>query len=127
MKIRLLNPITHDGTHYTRGVYDIDDDLANALLGIHSQECTSYEPANPKAMQLEKPNGECRNHPAVPFVRVDELIGVATPAADAKKSELSKALADAGVDEEQPRPDSSKPGVAAPAVDASAPSPKKKQ
>jgi hypothetical protein len=117
-KIRLIHPITHDGIHYDRGVYELEDDVADSLLAVHSPTCTSYEPADVKRNLTEKPQGECRNHSAIPFVEVNPIMGKATPAPDAKKT----ALAAAGV-QDAAVPDSSGPGKAVPAPDAQ---PKKK-
>ncbi len=116
--IRLIHPITHDGVHYDRGVYDLEDDLADVLLGVHSPTCTSYEPADVKNNVAAKPQGECRNHSAVPFVEVNPVRGKATPAPDSKEA----ALLAAGVQKAQD-PDSTGPGKATPAPDAQ---PKKK-
>jgi hypothetical protein len=115
-KIRLVNPIEHDGIAYTRGVYsvgtgpnDISPALAETLLAIHSADCTSYEPANPKANTPEKPKGVCRNHPAVPFVPEDTPMGTAT----ATKPGFSGAGVAA-----PPPPPTSGPGSATPTTDA---------
>lgn len=118
--IRLLHPITHDGVHYGRGVYEgedaIEDTIADALLAVHSPECKAFQPADRERKRPEKP-AECLNHSAVPFVEQNPVKGKATPAVDARK-----APPEANVPE-VPVPDSSGPGKAMPAPDAQ---PKKK-
>lgn len=126
MKIRLLHPITHDGIHFSRGIHDLDDATAEVLLGVHSVDCTSYEAKTKDSP--EKPEGECRNHPAVHFVEQNPVMGTATAAPDAKKDklDLSKAPPEAKIPE-PPAPDSSGPGKATAAPDAGPKNGKKKE
>lgn len=123
MKIRLLHPITHDGVHYSRGIHELDDSTAQALLDVHSPECTSFEAPRVKqvagiqVVEPEKPNGQCRNHSAVPFIEINPVMGTASPAPDARKPDLSKAPSEANIPE-APTPDSSGDGTSSPAPDA---------
>ncbi len=108
--IQLLHPITHDGVHYGRGVYEeMDDETAEMLLNVHSPECKADLPAEGK--RPARP-AVCLNHSAVPFVEKNPAKGKATPAVDAKKAPPEAKVPEPVV------PDSSGKGKATPAVDA---------
>src|SRR5579885_3197075 len=102
MDVQVLHPITHDGTHYSRGRYpDMDEALGTVLIGIHSPQCT---------------RDECHNHSAIEFVEKAPAMGKATPAADAdtknkKADPLKQPPPEAGV-KDTPAPDASGPGKA---------------
>lgn len=124
MDVHVIHPITHDGIHYGRGLYEgMDDELGAILTGIHTDRCTAK--GGPKG---EDGKPVCRNHSAVEYVQRVPVMGKATVAADVKAAQDEKAADDAraarrkappeaNVEEPKP-PVSDGPGKATRAVDA---------
>jgi hypothetical protein len=122
MKIRILNPISHDQTYYDRGVHDLPDALAQHFLSYRHVAEKVHEDTPVKAPPLE-----AAETPA-PLVDGTKALGAQTPEQAAQRLEAAKAAkAPLGQTEAEPEAEGTETGPEAEDADAGKAAKKKKK